>query len=146
MVRRPNDVARRGFLTGMAALGMGVLLGRVDTEAQMPATKPHRIDVHHHHTPPPYLVGIPRRAAAIIVDNDSPRPPCMTTSDGLFCLCRPGTNGFCFRLEVSTNLVNWVPVCTNSVTDGAIHYVDPDATDSVIRFYRTSPAPCPPAD
>jgi len=97
-------------------------------------------------TPPPYLVGIPRRAAAIIVDNDSPRPPCMTTSDGLFCLCRPGTNGFCFRLEVSTNLVNWVPVCTNSVTDGAIHYVDPDATDSVIRFYRTSPAPCPPAD
>ena len=61
MVRRPNDVARREFLTGMAALGMGVLLGRVDTEAQMPATKPHRIDVHHHHTPPPYLAAITAR-------------------------------------------------------------------------------------
>ena len=61
MVRRPNDVARREFLTGMAALGAGVLLGRADTEAQMPATKPHRIDVHHHHTPPPYLAAITAR-------------------------------------------------------------------------------------
>jgi len=52
---------RREFLTGMAALGMGVLLGRADTEAQMPATKPHRIDVHHHHTPPPYLAAITAR-------------------------------------------------------------------------------------
>ena len=52
---------RREFLTGMAALGMGVLLGRADTEAQMPATKPHRIDVHHHHTPPPYLAAIAAR-------------------------------------------------------------------------------------
>jgi len=52
---------RREFLTGMAALGAGVLLGRADTEAQMPATKPHRIDVHHHHTPPPYLAAITAR-------------------------------------------------------------------------------------
>src|SRR5207249_10297019 len=44
------------------ALGAGVLLGRVDTEAQMPATKPHRIDVHHHHTPPPYLAAITARS------------------------------------------------------------------------------------
>jgi len=97
-------------------------------------------------TPPPYVIGIPGRAAAAIVDNDSPRPPCMTLSDGSFHLCRPGTNGFCFRLEASTNLVDWTPICTNTVTEGAIHFVDPDASDSVVRFYRTSPAACPPAN
>jgi predicted TIM-barrel fold metal-dependent hydrolase len=30
-------------------------------EAQMPSTKPHRIDVHHHHTPPPYVAAITAR-------------------------------------------------------------------------------------
>jgi hypothetical protein len=96
-------------------------------------------------TPPPYRIGIPGRAAAIIVDNDSPRPTTRTLPDGCFHLCQPGTNGFWFRLEASTDLVNWMPVCTNSVTDGAIHFVDPDAVDSVLRFYRTIPETNPPA-
>jgi predicted TIM-barrel fold metal-dependent hydrolase len=49
---------RREFLTGIAALGAGVLLTRSETEGQMATTKPHRIDVHHHHTPPPYLAAL----------------------------------------------------------------------------------------
>jgi predicted TIM-barrel fold metal-dependent hydrolase len=61
MVSRANGVARREFLTGMAALTASLLLERNETEAQMPATKPHRIDVHHHHTPPPYLAALTAR-------------------------------------------------------------------------------------
>jgi len=60
MVSRAHGVARREFLTGMAALGAGLMLQR-ETEAQMSTAKPHRIDVHHHHTPPPYLAAITAR-------------------------------------------------------------------------------------
>jgi hypothetical protein len=89
--------------------------------------------------PPPYLIGFPSKAAAFILDTDQTRPPCKMLSDGLFHLCQPGTNGFCFRIEATSNLVDWVPVCTNIVTDAAIHFVDPDATSFGHRFYRVLP-------
>ncbi len=94
--------------------------------------------------PPPYIIGFPGRAAAVIVDNDSLRPPTRCLSDGLFHACFPGTNGFCYRLEISTNLIHWLSVCTNSVTDGAIHFIDPDTHDFQNRFYRAVPEPCVP--
>ena len=53
-----SEIARREFLTAMAAAGAGVLLARGGAEGQMATTKPHRIDVHHHHTPPPYLAAL----------------------------------------------------------------------------------------
>ena len=94
-----------------------------------------------------YRIGFPGRASAIIVDNDRPRPTCRMISDGEFHLCRPATNGFCFRIEVSTNLIHWTPVCTNVVTDGALHFVDPDASGSSARFYRVvAEPPLPPDD
>jgi len=58
MLNRHDGVTRRELLTGMAALGASVLLPRGESEAQMPSTTPHRIDVHHHHTPPPYVAAI----------------------------------------------------------------------------------------
>jgi 6-methylsalicylate decarboxylase len=58
MVRGRNGVARREFLTGMAALGTGALPSRRQAEAQMSSPKAHRIDVHHHHTPPPYVAAL----------------------------------------------------------------------------------------
>jgi 6-methylsalicylate decarboxylase len=61
MVNRPADLARREFLTGMTVLGASLLVSRVDSEAQMSSTTPHRIDVHHHHTPPPYLAALTAR-------------------------------------------------------------------------------------
>jgi hypothetical protein len=83
-----------------------------------------------------YAVGWPNKAAAIIVDNDHPRPDCVRLPDGLFHLCLPGNNGFGFRLECSTDLNQWTPLCTNVVTDGAVHFVDPDANGDQHRFYR----------
>jgi 6-methylsalicylate decarboxylase len=58
MPNRVGDVARREFLAGIAALGVGALDARHGAEAQMATVKPHRIDVHHHHTPPPYVAAI----------------------------------------------------------------------------------------
>jgi len=97
-------------------------------------------------TPPPYRIGSPGKAAAIIVENDGPRPPCRLLPDGLFHVCQPGTNGFPYRLEASGDLLNWSPLCTNIVTDGAVHFVDPDATGATFRYYRTVSEPNAPTD
>jgi len=86
-----------------------------------------------------YLVGRPGRAAAIIVDNDHPRPLSRRLPDGLFHLCLPAANGFGFRLECSADLVNWRPLGSSIVTDGAIQFVDPDASDQPHYFYRAVP-------
>ena len=92
----------------------------------------------------PYTLGYSRRAAAIIADNDLPRPPMTCLGDGLFHICRPGTNGFCYRIDATTNLTDWTAICTNRVLEGAIQYVDPDAPSLPARFYRILPADCPP--
>ena len=88
---------------------------------------------------PAYVIGKPNKAVAIIVDNDQPRPPSSRLPDGMFHLCLPGANGFGFRLECSSDMENWMPLCTNVVTDGAIHFVDPEADEHAHRFYRAMP-------
>lgn len=93
--------------------------------------------------PPPYSIGQPSRAAAIIVDNDAPRPRCQRLAGGLFHICVPGRDGDYFRLEASCNLVDWVPLCTSIVSDGAIHFVDPDVEALPYRFYRSVPEAAP---
>lgn len=94
----------------------------------------------------PYFIGWPGKAAAIIVDNDQPRPITCVLPDRCFHIWRPGTNGHCFRFETSADLVHWIPVCTNVVTDGAIHFVDPEAPDYPQRFYRVEPEANPPPE
>ena len=59
----------------------------------------------------------------------------------MFHLCVPGTNGYTFSLQASTDMVNWTSLCTNIVTEGAVHFVDPDATDFAERFYQVVPEP-----
>ena len=93
-----------------------------------------------------YLIGTPHRGTAVILDNDHPRPPCMQLPDGQFHICHPGTNGLPFRIEASPDLKNWIPLCTNVVVDGAIHFVDPDAAAFRNRFFRASPEANPPAE
>lgn len=74
--------------------------------------------------PSPYVVGKQARAPAIIVDNDQPRPCTEHLADRCFHLTQPGRNGDWCRIEFSTNLLDWTVICTNGVTDGAIHFVD----------------------
>lgn len=96
--------------------------------------------------PSPYVVGKQARAAAIIVDNDQPRPCTERLPDRCFHLTQPGRNGDWYRIESSANLVDWTVLCTNSVTDGAIHFVDPDADTNSQRFYRAQPETDPAVD
>lgn len=96
---------------------------------------PSLLDVY----PPPYYIGRPNRAAAIVVDNDKPRPTTCTLSDRCFHVCWPATNGAWFRIECSTDLVNWTPIATNIVTEGAVHFVDPDNDPTAAKFYRAIP-------
>jgi len=96
-------------------------------------------------TPPDYLLGFPRRAAAIIID----RGPCPVTGmlpGGCFDLVTPGPDAAWFCVEYSTDMVNWTPVCTNQVINGSIDFVDPDAQGNPSRFYRAVPLTSPPAD
>ncbi len=95
---------------------------------------------------PPYIVGLPRRAAAIIVDNDQPRPVTGPLSDHCFHIMKPGNNGAWFRVECSEDLIHWSVLCTNRVTDGAVHFVDPDAGEAPQRFYRAVPETNPPEE
>jgi hypothetical protein len=95
---------------------------------------------------PPYVIGWPARAAAIIVDNDQPRPLTGTLPDRCFHLMRPGANGTWWRIECSSDLTHWTPLGTNQVTDGALHFVDPDADELPARFYRAVPESPPPPE
>ena len=91
---------------------------------------------------PGYSLGFPRRAAAILVDNDRPRPPCLALPGGLFNLCLPVTASDCFRVEGTRDMKNWTPLCTVPATEGWAHFVDPDASALPYRFYRCVPVPC----
>ena len=94
-------------------------------------------------TPPPYFVGRAGRAGALIIDNDMPRPPCLRLADGTFHVCRPGDGSHCFRIEASGDMREWEALTDQSVSDGALHYVDPDGPIHDRRFYRVIPIPCP---
>lgn len=95
-------------------------------------------------TPPPYIIGWPGKAEAIILqDCNTPWPVTGILPDASFHVCLPGTNGMNFCLQVSTNLINWAPLCTNTVVKGSIEFVDPEAGTLGKRYYRAVPVPSP---
>lgn len=96
--------------------------------------------------PPPYKVGYPARAGAVIVDNDAPRPTTGVLPDHCFHIMHPGTNGTWVRIECSTNMIHWTGICTNMVSDGAVHFVDPDGDNRPSGYYRVVPTMPPPPD
>jgi hypothetical protein len=94
---------------------------------------------------PLYEVGRPAKAVAVIADDDPPVPKVTAFSEALhFSL--PGANGSNYRVETSDDLKTWVPVFSGVVTDGAIHFTDPDSANLPHRFYRVAPEIAPVAD
>ncbi len=55
-----------------------------------------------------------------------------------------GPDGAWFSVEYTTDLQNWTPLCTNQVVNGAIDFLDPDASNDSNRYYRTVPQSGPP--
>ena len=91
-----------------------------------------------------YIVGFPARAAAIIIDGPLPWPSTGILADRCFHLNAMGPDGAWFRVEYTTDMVNWVAICTNQVVNGSIDFVDPDAQNDRSRFYRAVPENDPP--
>jgi hypothetical protein len=85
-------------------------------------------------SPPDYLLGFPRRAGAIILDRPSLPPVTAMLPDKCFRLRAAGPNGAWFHIEYTTDLLQWTPVCTNQVIDGAIDFMDPDAPNDAARW------------
>lgn len=89
--------------------------------------------------PPDYIVGIPPRAAAIIVDRPGPCPVATALPDKCFRMSMPGPDGAWFSIESSTDLANWTPICTNQVVNGSIDFIDPSAPDYSGQYYQVVP-------
>jgi hypothetical protein len=87
-----------------------------------------------------YVLGFPRSAAALILDDGAPSHGVGMLSDSTFHLSSTGPDGAWFQVGYSTDLINWTTICTNQVINGSIDFVDPDAGSAHARFYRTLPA------
>ena len=99
-------------------------------------------------TLPPYVIGAPAKAGAIILEGGALpilQPLARLLIDGSVHTSLPGTNGMNFCVQVSTDLVNWVPVCTNTILKGSAQFVDPDAMTSPKLFYRVVFVTAPPS-
>ncbi len=86
-----------------------------------------------------YEIGQPESAGAIIVDNDAPPPPTRELVDGRLHVYMALPDGLPYRLEVSTNLIDWEPVISNAVTEDEVHFVDDVQTNAAHRFFRVVP-------
>jgi hypothetical protein len=89
-------------------------------------------------SPPNYLVGIPKRAGAVILYN-WPRPMPFLLPDRNFHINALGPDGAWFSVSYSADLLNWTNLTTNQVVQGAIDYLDGDASSNSIRFYNVVP-------
>ena len=90
-------------------------------------------------SPAGYVLGYPRMAAAMIVDSLKPLRWTSMLADRTFHLNATGPDGAWFRVECSTDMWNWTPVCTNQVINGQIDFVDPEAVSAEAKFYRAVP-------
>lgn len=90
---------------------------------------------------PAYHVGIPRRAAAVIVHDWVRSYLPFLLADGSFHLNADGPDGAWFSVQNSTDLLRWSTVSTNQVFQGSIDFVDMDAVSNVVRFYQAVAQP-----
>ncbi len=96
----------------------------------------------------PYRIGSPKSAGAIILEDQKipqPNPVIHAMADTSMHVSLPATNGMNFSLQVSTDLINWQPVCTNTVLKGSAQYVDPSGNGSSGLYYRIVPVATPAA-
>lgn len=74
------------------------------------------------------------RTNAIVLNANQP-------TYGTFKLHLTGVAGRTFVISASTNLIDWVPVLTNSSTADAFDYLDTNVSAYGCRFFRVTPIP-----
>ena len=104
-----------------------------------------RLDDSPGEQPPRYYVGLQRRAVALISDASSAPSSAgvryLSLANGLPHICFAAETGRTYRIEASNDLRHWENVCVALATNGALHFVDPEATNIQCRFYRLAPEP-----
>ncbi|PWU16573.1 MAG: hypothetical protein C5B50_13335 [Verrucomicrobia bacterium] len=88
---------------------------------------------------PTYDIGYPASAAALILDAPSWPPPTARLPDGTFHVNASGPDGAWFHVECTSDLSTWTSICTNQVFNGSVDFLDPDAQNAPVRFYRAVP-------
>jgi hypothetical protein len=94
--------------------------------------------------PTAYVIGSPSSAGAIILEENYlpiAEPMIRNLADNSMHVSLPATNGLNFCLQISTDLVNWLPVCTNTVLKGSAQFVDPNPGSGL--YYRIVPVAIP---
>jgi hypothetical protein len=98
--------------------------------------------------PPSYVLGSTRSAGAVILEEDYlpiVPPTIHSLADTSVHISLPATNGMNYCLQVSTDLVNWVSVSTNTVIKSSAQYVDTQAGAVPGQYYRIVPLDTPPS-
>jgi hypothetical protein len=84
----------------------------------------------------------PARCCSIV--RPTPKPPRIAvlgwTEEG-FKLQLTGEVGLKFELQRSEDLINWLPLMTHTLINGATEFQDADTKNASHRFYRTRAAP-----
>jgi hypothetical protein len=91
--------------------------------------------------PPAYDIGRPGRAGAVIVDNDCPRLRSQVLGDGCVQIQCPIPFGSGYRIEASSDLVDWLPLFSNVSSDEEGGFVEDEASEFKVRFFRMIPEP-----
>jgi len=95
--------------------------------------------------PPVYIIGSRRHAGAVIADAgsaDVARAATCTPVAGALHISFRATTGN-YRVEASTDLVNWETVSTTSAVNDTVNFVETDRNRFPRRFYRIVPEPMP---
>jgi hypothetical protein len=71
------------------------------------------------------------------------QPTVQNLPDNSIHVSLPAPDGMNFSVQISTDLVNWQSICTNTVLKGSAQYVDPDGGANPNLFYRIIPAAAP---
>jgi hypothetical protein len=98
--------------------------------------------------PPAYLLGSPRSAGAVILEEDylpMTQPVIHNLVDSSIHLSLPATNGMNYCLQVSTDMMNWVSISTNTVIKSSAQFVDTGNSGNPGQFYRIVPIAATPA-
>jgi len=92
-----------------------------------------------------YYLGFHQRAVALISDTSptlAPNASLLTSlPDGCFRACFAASSGGEFRVEASTDLLNWETVSTATAINGTLDFVEDDAANVSRGFYRLTPEP-----